>query len=223
MGNKKFLNDNVRFIKDKLYSKSIDSKGIYGEKVIKINGENYRLWDPKRSKLSAAIIRGYADLPILEDSSILYLGASFGTTVSHISDMIPEGQLFAVEFSAEPFAGLLKLSEQRSNIYPILENARNPEKFGFFIERDPEIIYQDISQRDQLDILFNNMDQFPQWQNCLFVLKATSVDSAKIPTDVLESIKLRIKQKGNLRIISITDISNFHKGHFFLHIQNNSF
>jgi fibrillarin-like pre-rRNA processing protein len=217
---KKFLNQNIRIIKGRIYTASNFKDSVYGEKQLRMNGENYRLWDPKRSKLSAAIYNGFSGMPILEDSDILYLGASFGTTVSHISDLSPDGHIFAVEFSPEPFSGLLKLAERRNNIYPVLSNARNPDKYSFFIERDPEIIYQDISQRDQLSILFNNLDCFEHWQHTIFILKATSVDSSRKPSEVLNEVVGLLKKRGGIHIISITDISNYHKGHFLLFLEN---
>ena len=219
---KKFLNDNIKSIKGRIYTRSPNSKSVYGEKIMRFNGESYRMWDPKRSKLSAAIYNGFSGTPVLEDSTVLYLGASFGTTVSHISDIIPDGQIFPVEFSPEPFSGLLKLAEERSNIYPILENARNPERYSFFLERDPEIIYQDISQRDQLGILFNNLDEFPQWQYTIFVLKATSIDSSIKSQEVLDQILLKIKGRKTITVISVTDISNFHRGHYLILMENRS-
>ncbi|MCL4323422.1 MAG: fibrillarin-like rRNA/tRNA 2'-O-methyltransferase [Candidatus Thermoplasmatota archaeon] len=217
---KKFSNQNIRIFKGHIYTYTNYKDSVYGEKHIRMNGEDYRLWDPKRSKLSAAIFNGFSGTPILEDSETLYLGASFGTTVSHISDISPEGKIFAVEFSPEPFAGLMKLAENRKNIYPVLSNARNPEAYSFFLERDPEIIYQDISQRDQLDILFNNLDCFEHWQYSLFILKATSVDSSKKPSEVLNQVTAKIKSRGGIHIISVTDISNYHKGHYLLFLEN---
>ena len=49
--------------------------------------EEYRLWNPRRSKLAAALLNGLEGFMLKNDSKILYLGASTGTTVSHISDI----------------------------------------------------------------------------------------------------------------------------------------
>jgi len=64
-------------------------KGItlYGEKLISRNGSEYRTWDPFRSKLAAAYIKGL-QFDFFNVKNILYLGASTGTTVSHLSDII---------------------------------------------------------------------------------------------------------------------------------------
>jgi len=71
---------------------------VYGENLIKIKGTEYRAWNPKRSKLAAAIKKGLKNNPIHPDSTILYLGASTGTTPSHLSDILTHGGLYGVEY-----------------------------------------------------------------------------------------------------------------------------
>ena len=220
MVKKKFINERIQFIRDKLCTETEYNTSVYGEKLINSHGMHFRTWDPKRSKLSASIINGMKDVPILEDSTVLYLGASFGTTVSHISDIIPFGTVFAVEFSPEPFAKLLKISENRKNIYPLLENARMPETYGFFLEKDPDVIYQDISQRDQINILSVNLSYYHKWQYAILALKTTSIDSSKKPKDILEESVKKMKLIKNIYITEVIDISNYHKGHFLIVMRN---
>lgn len=71
---------------------------VYGEELIH-EKEEYRIWNPRRSKLAAALLNGLENLDISEDAKVLYLGASTGTTVSHISDIVTDGRIYAVEFS----------------------------------------------------------------------------------------------------------------------------
>ena len=71
---------------------------VYGEELIQ-EKEEYRIWNPRRSKLAAALLNGLENLDISEDAKVLYLGASTGTTVSHISDIVTDGRIYAVEFS----------------------------------------------------------------------------------------------------------------------------
>ncbi|MCX8169812.1 MAG: fibrillarin-like rRNA/tRNA 2'-O-methyltransferase, partial [Candidatus Methanomethyliaceae archaeon] len=49
---------------------------VYGEQLYKFKGEEYRAWDPFRSKLSASIEKGIIDIPINQGTHILYLGAA---------------------------------------------------------------------------------------------------------------------------------------------------
>ena len=60
---------------------------VYGEKLVRKHGKEYRIWDPWRSKLGAAIMKKIKHFPITSDSEILYLGASSGTTASHLADI----------------------------------------------------------------------------------------------------------------------------------------
>ena len=56
---------------------------------------------------------------------MLYLGAASGTTVSHVSDIIgPEGVVYAVEFSHRSGRDLVNMAKKRTNIVPIIADAR---------------------------------------------------------------------------------------------------
>ena len=60
----------------------------------------YRVWNPFRSKLAAAVLAGVDNVYIKPGCKVLYLGAASGTSVSHVSDIVgPEGVVYAVEFS----------------------------------------------------------------------------------------------------------------------------
>ena len=48
----------------------------------------YRVWNPFRSKLAAAILGGVEQIHMPPGSKVLYLGAASGTTVSHVSDVV---------------------------------------------------------------------------------------------------------------------------------------
>ncbi len=48
----------------------------------------YRVWNPFRSKIAAAILGGVDSIWIKPGTKVLYLGAASGTTVSHVSDIV---------------------------------------------------------------------------------------------------------------------------------------
>ena len=54
----------------------------------------YRVWNPFRSKLAAAILGGVDQIHMPPGSKVLYLGAASGTTVSHVSDIV--GPVWAI-------------------------------------------------------------------------------------------------------------------------------
>src|SRR3954449_12851565 len=66
----------------------IKGNSVYGEKIVKLEDIEYRIWHPFRSKLAGAILKGLKEKHIREESKVLYLGASTGKTVSHVSYII---------------------------------------------------------------------------------------------------------------------------------------
>ena len=133
------------FIKEKnrLFTENLSKgKRVYNERLVKIKGKEYRSWNPYRSKLAAAILNGLK-IDIRSDSKILYLGAATGTTVSHISDIVKNGIVYSVENSPIAVKSLLKISEQRSNIIPILEDAYHPDRYSSIVS-NVDFLYQDI-------------------------------------------------------------------------------
>lgn len=114
-------------------------KQVYGEKLIKVDNPDgskveYRVWNPFRSKLAAAILGGVENIWMPPGSKVLYLGAASGTTVSHVSDVVgPTGIVYAVEFSHRPGRELINMAKTRPNIIPIIEDARHPLKYRMLV------------------------------------------------------------------------------------------
>ena len=60
---------------------------------------------------------------------VVYLRAAFGTTMSHVSDIVgPTGLVYAVEFSHRSGRDLVNMAKKRTNVIPITEDARHPTK-----------------------------------------------------------------------------------------------
>src|SRR4030043_812038 len=112
-------------------------RNVYGERLIRFEGVEYRVWDAFRSKLAAAILKGLSDVPIKPNHQVLYLGAASGTTPSHVSDIVGEkGHVYCVEFASRSIRDLVNnVAAYRSNMSPFLEDARFPEKYAMFIPR----------------------------------------------------------------------------------------
>lgn len=196
-----------------IYTRALVPGPEFGEKVVRENNIEYRLWDPYRSKLAAAIRKNLKNFPFKSDSRVLYLGASFGNTVSFISDICTTGKIFSVEFAVKPFASLLHIAERRKNIFPIMEDASMPENYSIFVE-EPEIIYQDIAQRDQTAIFLNNMEAFRSAKYGFLLLKTRAVDAVSDPETVM---KKEIKNINNVQ--EILSISPFEKDHYLIVVK----
>ena len=189
----------------KIYNETTNRNPVYGEDIIRIKGKFYREWDPRRSKLSAAIRNNLKDFPFNRESRVLYLGASTGTTVSHISDICSNGAIYAVEKSYEPFTKLLRLSESKKNIYPILEDALKTERFLHFVE-SPRIIYQDIAQRNQAQIFNTVSSSVGGIEKALLVIKVRAVTSRKDKNEVLRS---QLENIENFNVRQLVDLSPY--------------
>lgn len=174
------------------------SINVYGERTIKKNREEFRIWDPYRSKLAAAILKGLEHVPIRKGSRVLYLGASTGTTVSHVSDIVgPKGVIFAVEISHRVARELMmRVVAHRPNVIPIIEDARRPE--GYKVVFKPiHVVYCDIAQPDQTEIAILNAKKFlgPNG-NLLLVVKSRSIDVIRDPLEVVREEERKLRKEG---------------------------
>ena len=191
---------------------------VYGEKLVKLNDEEYRIWDPFRSKLAAALKKGLRDFPLGHGDKILYLGASTGTTVSHVSDIVGnKGLVFAVEPSVRVARELIEnVASKRKNVIPIIEDARRPESY-FSVFGNVDLVYCDIAQSDQTEIAIKNCNAFLKSEGImLIIIKTRSIDVTMSPHSVvvMESEKLRTN---NFQINQTINLDPFDKDHALIH------
>jgi len=200
--------------KNKIFTENpTNCKGIriYNEKIIKYKGKELRAWNPFRSKLSAAILKGLK-FEIKPTYNVLYLGAATGTTVSHFSDIVKDGVIFAVENSPVAIKKLLKVCEKRKNIIPILNDANHPDRYHHLVS-SVDFIYQDISQRNQAEIFINNIDRYLEKNsNGILMVKARSIDVSLNPKKAYEIVCDKLEEK-SLKINEIIDLAPYEKDH----------
>lgn len=191
----------------------IPGKAVYNERLVKEEGKEYRSFDPYRSKLSAAIRKGLRTWPFKSDSKILYLGASTGTTVSHLSDVCTKGEIYAVEISAHVINKLVKLSNKRENIIPIMGDADKPKEYEDVGKVD--IVYEDVAQPNQSEILIKNSQKFLKKNGiAMIAIKSQSIDVLKKPKEVFETVKKELKEE--FELLEEIDIDSYDKDHLFL-------
>jgi fibrillarin-like pre-rRNA processing protein len=183
----------------------------YGEKKI---GE-YREWIPFRSKFAGMILNNHIP-EIRKDFKLLYLGTATGTTASHLSDILSRGIIYGVEYSAIPFKKFLELAMERENIIPLLENAEKPENYSGMVE-EVDFIYQDISQRNQLEIFERNTEFFLRRRGeGIIMVKARSIDSTAEPSSVFKKVLMEMEI---FDILKHGSLEPYHKDHIFVHIR----
>lgn len=169
---------------------------VYREKLVKIDDEEFRAWDPYRSKLAAAIMNGLETLPIVRKSRVLYLGVSTGTTASHVSDIVgPSGIVFCVEHTSRVAREFLdRVASYRPNIVPILQDARNPKEY-FAVYGTIDVVYVDIAQPDQTEIAILNCKTFLKKGGYLMlVVKTRSIDVTKEPSVIIRMEVEKLKE-----------------------------
>ena len=192
---------------------------VYGEELITEDVE-YRLWNPRRSKLSAAILNGLKNLDIKNDDKVLYLGASTGTTVSHISDIAYNGRIYAVEFSPVTAKKLTRLSRQRHNIYPILGDATKPKEYMNMVE-NVDFLYCDVAQPTQSELFMKNMNLFSKDNTLgMITIKARSIDVVQKPKKTFKQEEKKFKEKG-FKIIEKVKLEPYEKDHIAFLVEKN--
>ena len=197
-----------------LYTKSAaPGTRVYDERILKKGGNEFREWDPRRSKLSVAIMKGLRKIPINEDSVILYLGAANGTTVSHVADIAFNGRVFAVEFSPRAIMDLIFVAKDRNNIIPILESAFHPKNYKGLLE-PVDLVYQDVAQKNQAEILIKNCKAFIKHGGyAMIAVKARSIDVTKKPVIVFREVERKLRNE--FHIIDKRRLEPFKKDHMF--------
>jgi len=162
----------------------VPGESVYGEKRITVDGAaegekiEYRVWNPFRSKIAAAILGGVDNIWMGPGTKVLYLGAASGTTVSHVSDLVgEEGMVYAVEFSQRAGRDLINTAKKRVNVVPIVEDARHPQRYRMLVPM-VDVVFADVAQPDQARIVAINSHMFLKTGGHFMIsIKANCIDS----------------------------------------------
>ena len=206
----------------KVYGEELfDEKSLKTPDLNENNGEyegeidqivEYRLWNPHRSKLAAAYLNGLKNLKLEDYSKILYLGASTGTTVSHISDIAKDGLIYAVEFSPVSMRKLIRLCATRENIVPILSDATKPKKYLNLVEK-VDFVYCDVAQVKQTEAFIDNINLFlKENSQGMIMIKSRSIDVNQKPQKIFKQEERKLKEKG-FSIVEKIKLEPYEKDH----------
>ncbi len=163
----------------------VKGRKAYTEDLVRVANAEYRMWTPYRSKLSAAIANGMRNMGIKEGSAVLYLGAANGTTASHVSDIVGSGgRVYCVEMSERSMRDLIRVCETRGNMLPILADAGDIGIYRDIITEKCDVIYQDVSARNQAQILNLNSTLLKTNGLAYFAIKSPSIDISMKQEDI---------------------------------------
>jgi len=197
------------------FTKSISpGKRVYGENLIRFGSEELREWEPKRSKLGAALVKGISQIGMKEGDRVLYLGAASGTTVSHVSDIVgKDGFIFALDFAPRVVRDLVFVCEDRKNITPLLADANQPLTYSHLITQ-VDCIFMDIAQRNQVEIFLKNCELYLKSGGFgLLSLKSRSVDVTKRPADIFRIVRAELEK--HMIVSDYRDLYPYEKDHAF--------
>ncbi|KAM0945084.1 putative fibrillarin, S-adenosyl-L-methionine-dependent methyltransferase [Dioscorea sansibarensis] len=196
----------------------VSGESVYGEKRVAVQNEDgtkteYRVWNPFRSKLAAAILGGVDNIWIAPGTRVLYLGAASGTTVSHVSDIVgPTGMVYAVEFSHRSGRDLVNMAKKRTNVIPIIEDARHPAKYRMLVGM-VDVIFSDVAQPDQARILALNASYFlKNGGHFVISIKANCIDST-VPAEAVFAQEVKKLQAEQFKPSEQVTLEPFERDH----------
>ncbi|MHA1620366.1 MAG: fibrillarin-like rRNA/tRNA 2'-O-methyltransferase [Promethearchaeota archaeon] len=202
----------------RLYTLNLDrNKAIYGERLIDDGDKQYREWNPYRSKLAASIKANARKIFLDRNSRLLYLGASSGTTLSHCSDILTNGIIYGVEFSPRSLRELVQNCADRPNVIPILADANHPYEYSPLISDRVDVIYQDVAQPNQTEILIKNIYRFlkPKEGKFIYTIKSRSIDTTANPKHIFAKEVSKLEKAG-MQIMDNVSIDRFQTDHTVL-------
>ncbi len=196
----------------KIYTKNlVKGEKVYTEELVETNIGEMREWDPRKSKLGAAITKKIPKTGLKKDSKVLYLGAASGTTVSHVSDIVEEGIVFGVEYSNKVVNDLLRTSKNRDNLCPILGDARKPGEYNDIVD-NVDLVFQDVAQPDQAKIFLKNCDAFLKESGVgILAIKSRSISSSKSKQEIFKEQEKKLSE--NFEIVWEKTLEPFEKDH----------
>ncbi|ORY57664.1 Fibrillarin [Neocallimastix californiae] len=153
----------------------VPGESVYGEKRISVD-------------IAAGILGGLDNIYIKPGAKVLYLGGASGTTVSHVADIVgPTGNVYAVEFSLRVGRELINVAKKRTNVIPIIEDARYPQKYRMLVPM-VDVVFADVAQPDQARIIAMNAHMFCKIGGHIVIsIKASCIDSTMEPAKVFAS------------------------------------
>lgn len=203
----------------RIFTKSIvPNYTPFDERIVREDGEEYREFDPTRSKLAASIMKGSLNIGIRKDNVILYLGISHGYTSSFVSDIVgKDGIIFGIDPAPRVIRDLVFLSQHRQNIVPILADANHPETYADRICA-PDVIYQDIAQKNQAEIFLANCKMFLKKGGYgLLAVKARSIDIKRSSRQIFEEVRKKVEKE--LTVIDYRFLDPLEKDHCMIIVK----
>ncbi len=202
---------------------------VRGERRKTDSRVEWRAWAASKSKVAAALLRtsnNPSDLLPETGSTCLYLGASYGSTVSHIHDHVcgsgnhHGGLVVAVEISPRAMRELSTLAASRQGLVPVLADARIPSQVAPFMREKADWIHQDLSMADQAQTFVKISETFLRPGGTgLLSLKAASERASLGDDDSRFAKAERILEESELELVERIDLTGLEEQHVVFHVR----
>jgi len=195
---------------------------LRGERLKRDGRKEWRQWNPRTSKLGAAIMKS-ASLDILPapGSRCLYLGSGHGTTISHLHDHLCgaknhlNGCVVAVDISSRCIRDLIRLCKTRPGIIPLLADCRSSEQITPFVTKRVPWLFQDVSQSGQVELFIDSCNQFlAPGGTGLLSLKSASERDTKGAFEHAEKCLL----ESGFTLVEKIDLTGWEEKHVLFHV-----
>lgn len=206
---------------DRLFTESLYPFRGFEETILKKDGKKFREVNPERSKLFAGISKGLSQIGLREGSSVLYLGASHGYTPSFVSDVVGEnGCVICVDVAPRVVRDLVFVCQRRVNMAPVLADCKKPETYREFVPQRVDVIFQDIAQRDQIEIFLRNIELYLKPGGFgIIAIKARSIDVSKNPQVIFKESFERLNRISSLVIVDKRELAPLEKDHILFVVK----
>lgn len=186
----------------------------FGEELVRREGETWRPWDARRSKLAAAIVKRISQLGIREGDTVLYLGAAHGYTATFVADMVGEkGAVYCVDMAPRVVRDLLRKCRGRARMVPVLADAAQLETYSWRVT-GADVVVQDIAQRDQVGLFLRACERFLKPGGFgLLSLKARSVNVSKAPKQIFKEVYQELERHGS--VVDYRELEPLERDHAF--------
>ena len=203
---------------------AVKGVSLRGERLKRDGRKEWRQWNPRASKLGAALLKASQfDLLPEPGSTCLYLGSGHGTTISHLHDHVCgsnnhlDGTIVAVDISSRCIRDMIRLSKSRPGIIPVLADCRQTQQITPFLSRRVPWLFQDVSQTGQVEMFIEacNLHLAANGTGLLSLKSASERDTQ----GAFEHAEQSLLEAG-FTLIEKIDLAGWEEQHVLFHVVN---
>ena len=114
---------------------------------------------------------------------------------------------------------LIQNTSNRTNIIPILGDARFPDNYAKYVFTNIDLIYQDVAQPRQAEIALENCNYYLKDDGILIIaIKSQSIDSIQ-KSELTYAQEKRILEKAGYDILESANIHKYAANHIILIVK----